>query len=193
MEVGRVEPVPDDERPPAPASTDPATSEQLAAAPGTDDDRGTAEGTAGGAQPTAGPADVPPRRPLKLVLTLTPADGPGYRAVLALGTAGCDPLLCTADVAGPDAALDEIRCLLADAEAWWQTSPRYPAAGPPSRSRAAASRAPAPAPAAVTPPTESPDVGPLPAAPAPAGPAVASHPAPTPSPKSRPGQLSLFG
>ena len=85
-----------------------------------------------------------PRRALKLVLSLQPATGaetPGYRAVVAVGAAGCDPLFRSLEVAGLPAALAEVPALVADAEARWQTQPRYPAttrpgtqaAAPPSR------------------------------------------------------------
>src|SRR5947209_4773950 len=48
------------------------------------------------------------RRALKMVVTLRPGDGPTYRAVLALGADGCDPLLRSAEVGDLQAALDEV-------------------------------------------------------------------------------------
>lgn len=70
------------------------------------------------------------RRTLKLVLTLRPADGPGYQAILALGADGCDPLWRSASVADLPAALDEVPALAAEAEARWQAQPRYPTVAP---------------------------------------------------------------
>jgi hypothetical protein len=68
-----------------------------------------------------------PRRPLKLVLTLTPAQTVGYRALLALGADGCDPVLRSAHVADLPAAFQELAALIAVAEARWQIQPRNPA------------------------------------------------------------------
>jgi hypothetical protein len=117
-------------------------------------------------EPTVGGA--PPRRALKLVVSLRPGNAMGYRALIALGCDGCDPLLRAADVADLVAALDEVPGLLAEAEGRWQLQPRYPAIasgktrptggsrapsspqGPPRRephaTRAEPRRAPAPSP-----------------------------------------------
>jgi len=122
------------------------------------------------------------RRALKLVLHLQPIGAAGYRALLALGTDGCDPLLRFTEVADLAAALDEVPGLVAEAEARWQAQPRYPAstkAGPataPSRAKVAP-----PAPVA----SEANE---------PAGDASRPKPTAEPSPESAPaGQLSLFG
>jgi hypothetical protein len=68
-----------------------------------------------------------PRRTVKLVLTLQPANSQGYRALLAMGADGCDPVLRAADVADFTAALDEMSRFIVEAEARWQVQPRYPA------------------------------------------------------------------
>jgi len=121
------------------------------------------------------------RRALKLVLHLQPTDATGYRALLALGADGCDPVLRFTEVANLAAALDEAPGLVAEAEARWQAQPRYPAptkAGPataPSRAKVAQSRPVA---------SEGDE---------PAGDASRPKPTAEPSPKSAPaGQLSLF-
>ena len=85
-------------------------------------------------------ASEAPRRALKLVLSLQPATGseaPGYRALLAVGAEGCDPLFRSVEVAGLPAALAEVPALVADAEARWQTQPHYPATTPPAAKAAA--------------------------------------------------------
>lgn len=69
----------------------------------------------------------PIARILKLVVTLQP-DGAAYRAVLALGADGCDPVFRSVSAADLATALDEAPALLADAEERWQVQPRYPAA-----------------------------------------------------------------
>ncbi|HZS01211.1 MAG TPA: hypothetical protein VFE37_21005 [Chloroflexota bacterium] len=92
--------------------------------------------------PTAG--DAPARRALKLVVSLQPGNAVGYRALIALGADGCDPLLRTADVADLAGALDEVAGLLAEAEGRWELQPRYPAAMPAQTRPAGSSRAPAP-------------------------------------------------
>jgi len=75
---------------------------------------------------TPGPAVPSPRRALKLVVTLRPNGNAGYVAVLALGAEGCDPLLRVAPVDDFLAALEDVPALLAEAEARWQVTPRYP-------------------------------------------------------------------
>jgi hypothetical protein len=67
-------------------------------------------------------------RPLKLVLTLTPAQTAGYRVLLALGSDGCDPVFRSAEVADLPAAFQEIATLVVSAETRWQIQPRNPAA-----------------------------------------------------------------
>lgn len=97
------------------------------------------------------------QRSLKLVITLRPVlsgespgkgaietgggpDGPAYHAVLAVGADGCDPLIRPAGAAGLAAVLAEIPALVADAEARWQTDPRYPSTVPPAKAKAAGPR-----------------------------------------------------
>jgi hypothetical protein len=76
---------------------------------------------------TAMEATESSRRSLKLVLTLTPTQTVGYRALLALGADGCDPVLRSVEVADLPAAFQEIAALVAAAEARWQIQPRNPA------------------------------------------------------------------
>lgn len=66
-------------------------------------------------------------RSLKVVLTLQPDATEGYRAMLAVGAEGCDPILRSVAVAGIAEAVDHIPALVAEAEAHWQLQPRYPA------------------------------------------------------------------
>jgi hypothetical protein len=122
-----------------------------------------------------GLATLAPRRSLKLVVTLQPVDGAGYRALLALGTVGCDPLLRSAEVGDLAGALDEVAALVADAEHRWQTQPRNPTARPVPKARPARPNGP---PASL-----------LPAPPAAEAPGT--PPDATGEPAS-PGQLSLF-
>lgn len=121
-------------------------------------------------------------RALKLVLHLHPTGAAGYRALLALGADGCDPLLRFIEVPNLAAALDEVPGLAAEAEARWQAQPRYPAstkARPtttPSRAKVAQSR----------PVASERDE--------PAGDASTAKPTAELSPKpASAGQLSLFG
>lgn len=96
-------------------------------------------------------------RSLKLVITLRPAlsgdapaeaaietgggpEGPIYHAVLAVGADGCDPLIRPAGAVGLAAVLAEVPALVADAEARWQTDPRYPSTVLPAKAKAAGSR-----------------------------------------------------
>jgi len=124
---------------------------------------------------------VSPRRSLKLVVTLQPAGDHGYRAIVALGSADCDPLFRALDAPDLPAALAGVPSLLAEAETHWNTQPRYPSARPipkaklPARAERAVAQ-PAPAPQAES---------------APKPPASAPM-TPTP-PKSSSGQLSFFG
>lgn len=75
---------------------------------------------------TPGPTVPSPRRSLKLVVTLRPDGNAGFVVVLALGAEGCDPLLRVAPVDDFLAALEDVPALLAEAEARWQVTPRYP-------------------------------------------------------------------
>ena len=79
-----------------------------------------------------------PRRSLKLVVTLTPADAGQYRAALALGADGCDPMLRSATVSALSEALDQVPSLLDDAEAHWSRHPRNPTTVPAARRSASA-------------------------------------------------------
>ncbi len=79
---------------------------------------------AGDQPPELSPAPVAavdveaPRRSLKLVVT--------YRAALALGADGCDPLLRSTTVPGLTVALEGVPTLLEEAEASWRLHPRNP-------------------------------------------------------------------
>jgi hypothetical protein len=130
----------------------------------------------------AGPAagGAPPRRALKLVVSLRPGNVVGYRALIALGSDGCDPLLRAADVADLTGAMEEVPGLLAEAEGHWQLQPRYPAAAPAKSRPAAGSRAPTPP---QGPPRREPPAFP------PHAPALPQPPAPA---SSRSDQLTLF-
>lgn len=135
-------------------------------------------------EPGADKADRPAggagtlRAGLKLVVSLRRDGGPAYRALIALGADGCDPLLRSAEVADLSCALDLLPALIAEAEARWQVQPRQPAARLPQR---APRGKPADSNAAQPPvPRESPEE--LTAA--------RRDPAPAPSPS---GQLPLFG
>jgi hypothetical protein len=162
-----------------PAPPQPPTATVAGAAPTHE----TAEPAAGG---------TPPRRALKLVVSLRPGNARGYRALIALGTDGCDPLLHAADVADLVGALEEVPGLLAQAEGRWQLQPRYPAAAPTKTGPAGGSRAPSPPqgpprrepPAAATEPHQAPAPSP------PCVPASPQSPAPASSPTD---QLTLFG
>jgi len=70
------------------------------------------------------------QRPLKLVVTVSRDGDSGHRAVLALGSDGCDPLLRVIEAGELEDALQVVPELLAEAEARWQLQPRYPAATP---------------------------------------------------------------
>jgi hypothetical protein len=127
------------------------------------------------------------RRALKLVVTLRPADGRGYRALLALGADGCDPMFRAVEAADFAAALAEALPLLAEAEGRWRTRPRNATVAPRRTvddARARASDAPTSA------ATEAA------AAMTSAGPAPESPPPPVGAPAAaraaRAGQLPLF-
>src|SRR5262245_43644649 len=96
-----VPPGPDGPSPPAPAAETPA--------------------------PPGGPPAGHPRRPQKLVVTLQPLPatvGDGYRALLAFGSDGCDPVLAVAEVDGILAAVAAVPALVAGAEERWRAQPR---------------------------------------------------------------------
>lgn len=67
------------------------------------------------------------RRALKLVLTLEPVEAGQFRAALAIGAEGCDPLLRSTTVSGLDDALRQVPTLVEVAEARWRLHPRNPA------------------------------------------------------------------
>jgi hypothetical protein len=119
------------------------------------------------------------RRALKLVLTLQPHDGRGFRGLLALGADGCDPLLRSVEVADPAAALALVPALIDEAETRWQIQPHYPTVRPVKapRSTLAPSR-----------PTDA-----APAVVATADSARAGGAQPTPAAKPTTVQLPLFG
>ena len=81
------------------------------------------------------PRAGPPRRSLKLVVTLHPAEDAGYRAALALGSTDCDPLFRGLDVPDLATALAAVDSLLGEAQARWRTQPRYPNARPIPRTK----------------------------------------------------------
>ncbi len=82
-----------------------------------------------------------PRRTLKLVLTFKPGDGASaMQVVMAIGADGCDPLLRSGEVEDLPAALDLVPGLVAEAEARWQSQPRYPHVTPRASARSASSR-----------------------------------------------------
>ena len=85
-----------------------------------------AHGATASAEHAAPAAAQGPRRTLRLVITLRPDDGPGYRALLALGADGCDPLFRSASVPALAAVLGKVAELAAEAEARWRSQPRYP-------------------------------------------------------------------
>ena len=70
------------------------------------------------------------QRPLKLVVTVSRDGDSGHRAVLALGSDGCDPLLRVIEAGELEDALQVVPELLAEAEARWELQPRYPTAAP---------------------------------------------------------------
>src|SRR5207248_3040411 len=113
------------------------------------------------------------------------------RALLALGSDGCDPLLRAADVADLAGALEEVPGLLAEAEGRWRLQPRYPAAAPAKIRPAGGSRESAPPqrpPRRIAPTTPAePHRAPAPSPPR--TPAPPQSPAPTASPTD---QLMLF-
>lgn len=72
------------------------------------------------------PVDEASRRTLKLVLTLAPAEAGHYRAALAIGAEGCDPLLHSMRVSALVDALEQVPTLVDEAEAHWRLYPRNP-------------------------------------------------------------------
>jgi hypothetical protein len=133
------------------------------------------------------------RRAIKLVLTLTPAEAGQYRAALAIGAEGCDPLLRATTVSTLSDALDQVPMLVEEAEAHWRLYPRNPAtARAPSqqpRPKRDRSNATPPAPIAAEPPQETPSDLQIEREPA-SLPATEFVVAPT---RPTGGQLTLFG
>ena len=100
-----------------------------APAPSSDGDVPTQAEAADGSPAQPPVAEAAPR-PLKLVVTVSRDGDGGHRAVLALGSDGCDPLLRVIEAGELEDALRLVPELLAEAEARWQLQPRYPAASP---------------------------------------------------------------
>ncbi len=127
-------------------------------------------------------------RTLKVVLTLQPRDDAHYRALIALGADGCDPVLHTLDAQDLPAILAAIPDLLAQAEAHWTVHPRYPTVPPPPKATAKPST---PTKPATTQPEQAPDPadGEHPSHPAPPTPVLDAEP----SASDSAGQLTLFG
>jgi hypothetical protein len=123
----------------------------------------------------------PPHRSLKLVVTLQPTDDHGYRAIVALGSTDCDPLFRALDAPDLPTSLAIVPSLLAEAEARWNTQPRYPSARPIPKAKP-----PARADRPVAPPAIAIQAEATPMQPAPA-------PVTPTAPKSASGQLPLFG
>ena len=126
----------------------------------------------------AAPLSTPTPRVLKLVVTLQPGEGQTYRAILALGADGCDPLLRCLEAETLPAILAAVPALLTEAEARWVVQPRYPTTTP-----AKAKPRPTPSPVTAPPPTTEPGDAPV-------APDAPPPPPPAPAPA---GQLSLFG
>ncbi len=90
--------------------------------------------------PATPDSNVPePRdRTVKLVALLRRTED-GYRAQLAAGADGCDPVLRLIDVPDVSDALAALGALVAEGEVRWRAEPRYPSAtrtAPPPRPRA---------------------------------------------------------
>jgi hypothetical protein len=84
------------------------------------------ETTPGGTESASPATNQAVRRALKLVLTLQPDDVGGYRALLAFGADGCDPLFRRAVAPSLEVALGEIAALVTEAEERWRHQPRNP-------------------------------------------------------------------
>jgi hypothetical protein len=95
------------------------------------------------------------RRSLKLVVTLHPAGGAGtlgaavqhgatpvggYRAVMSVDAAGCDPVIRTATGESLAAVLAVVPALVAAAESQWDAQPRYARVSVSGKSQTAAGR-----------------------------------------------------
>ncbi len=117
-------------------TTTPAVADACGCTPHTPHAGGTATEAGLPPAPTPSPVTVveseahtdPPRRSIKLVVTLTPAEGGLYRAALTLGAEDCDPLLRSTTVSALADALEQVPGLLDEAEAHWRRHPRNPTA-----------------------------------------------------------------
>lgn len=115
-------------------TTTPAVTDACGCTPHTPLAGGTAPETDLEPSPTPSPPAVveseehteAPRRSIKLIVTLTPAEGGQYRAALALGAEDCDPLLRSTTVSALADALEQVPGLLDEAEAHWRLHPRNP-------------------------------------------------------------------
>jgi hypothetical protein len=178
-------------------STMPAVTDACGCAPHISPAGGTAAPTDSSTVPTPPPAATPqaetPRRALKLVVTLTPAEGQQYRASVAVGSDDRDPILRSMMVSALSGALEQVPGLLEEAEAHWQRHPRNPKAAQAPARRPGADR---PQPPATTPGprTDELSAGSTPDGRADDAPPTppATEPAVTPKPPTG-GQLTLFG
>ena len=120
------------------APTTPAMTDACGCTPHTPPAGGTATEADLQPEPTPSPAAIVeseertevPRRPIKLIVTLTPTDRGQYRAALTLGAENCDPLLRSTTVSALAGALEQVPGLLDEAEAHWRRHPRNPTAAP---------------------------------------------------------------
>lgn len=83
------------------------------------------------AAPAPDQPEPSPLNPLKIVLSLKPTGETTYTAVIAAGTAACDPIFCTVEQAELPAIVRSIPGLVAEARTRWQTHSRYPSAQKP--------------------------------------------------------------
>lgn len=104
-------------------------------------------------------------RPLKLVVTVSRDGDGGRRAVLALGSDGCDPLLRVIEAGELEDALQVVPELLAEAEARWELQPRYPTAAPTTAVANRSARTPSPRASTATDPEQTGTPAPGPAEP----------------------------
>ena len=137
-------------------------------------------------------ADPASRRVLKVLLTIQPEGGAGYRALVGVGATGCDPHFATIEAAGALAAiLHAVPAIIAAAETHWRVAPRYPTAPRPTvPATAVSAKAPARPKAGVTQATGVRGVG------IDAALTGAATPVTTDGPPAKPAattQISLFG
>lgn len=139
----------------------------------------TAPGMSSPAPPTMAHPSLA-RRSYKIVLSLEAATHGTFQAILAVGSADCDPRFTAFDVPDLLAALAAIPKLVSDAESAWNLQPRYPIARPTAMPKAT-DKAPSPTDAS------EPESPAQPSSP-PAKSATSSE-----TTKSSSGQLPLFG